>query len=233
MTYKSAEKHLGFEHSAVTLIRGTILMRKDKPLTPAVKYFFKKLEKKSRQIEKEWEYEESLRQSLPFNEVEVFFRQLMTQNIFIHTVGMNGKHESTILSKAVFSMNKVVRVYYSTSFDEGQTGFIRIRPDRNERKIVIERMHGYRPSPEVIYMSADECHIVRFMVRWLMRRIDWSKTKLNNLDMYKRFQLERQKEIEAQIAEAAALKEEEAIQKALEKHQKKGVKDRRKSSRIN
>lgn len=204
-------------------------MRKDKPIGPAVKYFFKRLEKKSQEIQQALEYEESLKKSIPFNEVENFFRQLMTQNIFIHTVGMNGKHESTILSKAVFSMNKVVRVYYSTSFDENQTGFIRIRPDKQDRKIIIERMHGYRPSPEVIYVSGDECHIVRFMVRWLMRRIDWNKTKLNNLDLYKRFQVERQKEIEDQIAQAAAEKEEEEIQKALEKHNHKGHKDRRKS----
>lgn len=152
----------------------------------------------------------------------------MTQNLFIHTVGLNGKHESTIFAKAAFSMNKVVRIYYSTSFDEDETGFLRIRPDKRERKIIVERLHGYRPKPETLYMSADECHVIRFMVRWLMRRIDWSKTKLANLDLYKRFQQEQQLEIEAQIAEAAARQEEEELQRALEKHQRKGFVERRK-----
>ncbi len=204
-------------------------MRKNKPMTPAVKYFFKHLEKKSAQIQEALEHEASLKQALPFDEVEVFFRELMTQNIFIHTVGMNGKHESTILAKAIFSMNKVVRVYYSTSFDENQTGFIRIRPDQHEQKIIVERLHGYRPKAETLYVSADECHVIRFMVRWLMRRIDWDKTKLANLDLYKRFQFERQQEVEAQIAEAAARQEEEEIQRALEKHRRSGFKERRKA----
>ncbi len=203
-------------------------MRNNKPITPAVKYFFKVLEKRSAIIQQTIDYEASLKEELAFEQVESFFRQLMTQNIFIHTVGMNGKHESTILAKAVYSMNKVVRVYYSTSFDEYQTGFLRIRPDTKLRTIVIERMHGYRPKAELIYTSADECHVVRFMVRWLMRRIDWEKTKLANLDLYKRFQLERQEEIEEQIKIAAAQKEEEELQKALEKHSQKGFKDRRK-----
>lgn len=203
-------------------------MRKDRPITRSVKYFFQHLEKKSAQIQSAIELERSKNKELPFDEVENFFRQLMTQNIFIHTVGMNGKHESTILSKAVFSMNKVVRIYYSTSFNEEQTGFIRIRPDKKLKTIIVERMHGYRPSPEMMYTSTDECRIVRFMVRWLMRRIDWDKTKLNNLDLYKRFQLERQQEIEAQIAEQAAMEEEAALREALEKHQQ-GFIDRRKA----
>lgn len=205
-------------------------MRKDKPVSPALRYFFKRLERKSDEIQRNIRFEESQKQTLPFDEIENFFRQLMTQNIFIHTVGLNGKHESTIFAKAAFSMNKVVRIYYSTSFDETKTGFLRIRPDKSERKIIVERMHGYRPSPEVIYMSADECHVIRFMVRWLMRRIDWSKTKLANLDLYKRFQQEQQQEIEDQIAEAAARQEQEELQRALEKHQKHGFKDRRKKT---
>lgn len=214
----------------VTSYRGTKCMQNNKPMTPAVKYFFKRLEKRSTQIQEALDYERSLKEPVLFDEVEIFFRQLMTQNIFIHTVGLNGKHESTILAKAVFSMNKVVRIYYSTSFDESDTGFLRIRPDVKEQKIIIERMHGYRPKPEMVYMSKDECHIIRFMVRWLMRRIDWDKTKLNNLDLYKKFVRERQEELEAEIAEAAARQEEEELQRALEKHQKKGFKERRKSA---
>lgn len=202
-------------------------MRNNKPITPAVKYFFKRLERRSEQIQQALDYEASLKQEIPFEEVENFFRQLMTQNIFIHTVGLNGKHESTILSKAVFSMNKVVRLYYSTSFDESQTGFIRLRPDVHEQVIIVERMHGYRPKPELLYTSRDQCHVIRFMVRWLIRRIDWDKTKLANLDLYKRFIKEQQEELEAQIAAAAAQQEEDEIQRALERHQK-GMPNRRK-----
>ena len=205
-------------------------MRNNKKLSPALKYFFKRLEKKSEQIQQAIDYERSLKAPIDFDEVESFFRQLMTQNIFIHTVGMNGKHESTIFAKAAFSMNKVVRIYYSTSFDEDNTGFIRIRPDKNQQKIIVERMHGYRPQPETLYMSRDECHVIRFMVRWLMRRIDWDKTKLNNLDLYKKFVEERQEEIEAEIAEAAAQQEEEELQRAMEMHQNRKFGKRRRTS---
>lgn len=194
-------------------------MRNDKPVTPAVKYFFRRLEKRSAQIQQALNAQESQYQEVPFEEVEGFFRQIMTQNIFIHTVGLNGKHESTILSKAIFSMNRVVRVYYSTSFDENHSGFIRLRPDVSLQSIVVERMHGYRPTGDVLYASRDQCHVIRFMIRWLLRRIDWDKTKLNNLDLYKRFLEEQQAEIEKKLAEVEAQREAEEIQQALEKHQ--------------
>lgn len=195
-------------------------MRHQKLVGPAVKYFFKRLEKRSAQIQNEITIAKSSRQEIPFDEVEGFFRQIMTQNIFIHTVGLNGKHESTILSKAVFSMNKVVRLYYSTSFDEDQSGFIRIRPSVNEQTIIVERMHGFRPQAEIMYSSKDECHVIRFLIRWLLRRIDWDKTRLANLDLYKRFLEQQQAEIQEQIEAAAAQKEEEELRRALEKHQK-------------
>lgn len=195
-------------------------MRHQKPVGPAVKYFFKRLEKRSAQIQNEITIAKSSRQEIPFDEVEGFFRQIMTQNIFIHTVGLNGKHESTILSKAVFSMNKVVRLYYSTSFDEEQSGFIRVRPSVNEQTIIVERMHGFRPQAELMYASKDECHVIRFLIRWLLRRIDWDKTRLANLDLYKRFLEQQQAEIQEQIEAAAAQKEEEELRRALEKHQK-------------
>lgn len=201
-------------------------MRNNKPITPAVTYFFKRLEKRSAEIERVLAEEEVKKEEIPFEEVEGFFRQIMTQNIFIHTVGMNGKHESTILSKAIFSMNKVVRVYYSTSFNEDMSGFIRVRPDQSTRQIIVERMHGFRPKAELMYSSKDQCHVIRFMIRWLMRRIDWDKTKLNNLDLYKRVLDQIQLELEQKISEAAALQEEEEIRKALEKHTQ-GIKRRK------
>lgn len=196
-------------------------MKNDKALAPAVKYFFKHLEKRSEQIRSGISEVSSLHKELPFEEVEGFFRQIMTQNIFIHTVGLNGKHESTILAKAIFSMNKVVRVYYSTSFDEDNSGFIRIRPDSQEQLIIVERMHGLRAKSERIYASRDQCHVVRFMVRWLMRRIDWDKTKLNNLELYKRVVALEQEALKRKIEEQIAQQEADELQRALEKFNQK------------
>lgn len=196
-------------------------MMNQKDVTPAVKYFFKHLEKRSEQIQADLSYRSLESQAVPFEEVEGFFRQIMTQNIFIHTVGMNGKKESTILSKAIFSMNKVVRIYYSTSFDDVNSGFIRIRPDSHEQLIIVERLHGIRAKAERMYTSRDQCHVIRFMIRWLMRRIDWNKTKLSNLELYKRIVTERQQEVEAQIAAAKKQQEEEEMLRALEERSKK------------
>ena len=196
-------------------------MKNEKLVAPAVKYFFKRLEKRSEQIKAGISETSSMFSEVPFAKVESFFRQVMSQNIFINTVGMNGKPESTILAKAVFSMNKVVRIYYSTSFNDYNSGFIRIRPDSNQQLIIVERLHGIRPKSEVLYVSHYECHVVRFMVRWLMRRIDWEKTKLSNLDLYKRILVEEhealQAEIEAQIAEQEAA----TAQLAFDKYTKK------------
>ncbi len=196
-------------------------MKNDKALAPAVKYFFKHLERRSEQIKSGLSKVSSQHQEIPFEEVEGFFRQIMTQNIFIHTVGLNGKHESTILAKAVFSMDKVVRVYYSTSFDEENIGFIRVRPASQEQLIIVERVHGLRAESERIYASRDQCHVVRFMVRWLMRRIDWDKTKLNNLDLYKRVIAQEQEDIKQEIEEKIAQQEAEELQHALEKFNQK------------
>lgn len=203
-------------------------MKKSKPLTPAVKYFFGHLERRTEQMHQALLHEKRQNHEIPFEEVEHFFRDLMSQNIFILTVGVNGKRESTIFNKAVFSMNKVVRVYYSTSFDEDQNGFIRISPNKAAKKILVERMHGYRPKPELLYASSRECHVIRFMVRWLMRRIDWDKTKINNLDLYKVYKAERQAQIDAELEAQAEEQERLEAQEQLAKH-KKGFKERRKS----
>ena len=192
-------------------------MENRKQVTPAVKYFLKHLERRSESLEMVVESERNAIKEIPFEEIENFFRRIMTQNIFIHTVGMNGRPESTILSKATFSMNKVVRVYYSTSFDDSETGFIRIQPNKAQQMIVVERLHGIRPKSEVLYQSRDQCHVIRFMTRWMLRRIDWNKTHLKNLDLYKqfveqekqeaieRFEQEEKKKIEEQMAMAADL----------------------------
>ncbi|MBO1923945.1 hypothetical protein [Thiomicrorhabdus sp. 6S3-12] len=163
-------------------------------LSPGTEFLFRQMEKKERQNEEARRLHHESTQDVELDLVEGFFRQIKTQNIFIQTVGINGKAESTILSKAIFSMNKVVKVYYSTSFDEDNTGFIRVRSDNQLQQIVIERMHGYRPQPEVLYQSADQCHIIRWMIKWLMPRIDWRKTKLGNLDLYRLFSEKREKD---------------------------------------
>ncbi len=199
-------------------------MAKDKALAPAVKYFFKRLEERADEIRAEASEFSSQHQEVQFDDVEGFFRQIMTQNIFIHTVGINGKHESTILAKAIFSMNRVVRIYYSTSFDEENSGFIRIRPDPKEQLIIVERMHGFRPVSEQIYVNHDQSSIIRFMIRWLMRRIDWDKTKLNNLDLYKRVVAQEQEEARAKIEAQIAQQEADAVQRALSKLSKRGPK---------
>ena len=55
-------------------------------------------------------------------------------------------------------------------------------------------------------------------IGWLLRRIDWEKTKLDNLDLYKRFVEVEREELEAKIAEEEAEREAEELQKTLDKH---------------
>lgn len=168
-------------------------------ITPGVRYFFRTLEKRSEALKNAERLTELRFQEVPIDEVEQFFRTIKTQNIFINTVGINGKRESTILSKAIFNLNKVIRIFYSVSLDDRQSGFLRIRTDIENQTIVVEAIHGLRPKPELLYHSPDQCHIIRFMTRWLLRRIDWNKTKLNNLELYKQFIEVRRAEMEAQI----------------------------------
>ncbi|MBE0493293.1 MAG: hypothetical protein IBX48_03030 [Thiomicrospira sp.] len=170
-------------------------------ISPAVKFFFKSLERRSDALKNAERLTEIRYKEVPIDEVEQFFRSIKGQNIFINTVGVNGKRESTILAKAIFNLNQVVRVYYSISFDDSQSGFLRIRTDVENQTIAVERIHGLRPRPELLYQSADQLKIVRYMTRWLLRRIDWDKTKLNNLELYKQFVEARREEHEAQLRE--------------------------------
>lgn len=167
-------------------------------VTPALKYFFAVLEKSKNQ--KDALNLQSLEpEQKEIDQIEAFVRSLKTQNIFIYTVGMSGKSESTILSKAIFSLNKVVKIYYSTSFDEHDSGFIRVRADMLENKIVVERLHGYRPVAERMYSSSDQCHVIRYLTQWLVKRIDWQKTKINTLDLYDAFVIARLQDQEAEL----------------------------------
>jgi len=187
-----------------------------KKVAPAVKYFLKHLERRSESLDKAEKDERNAFQEIPFEDVENFFRRIMTQNIFIHTVGMNGRPESTILSKATFSMNRVVRLYYSTSFDDTETGFIRIQPSKAKQIIVVERLHGQRPKSEILYQSRDQCHVIRFMTRWLLRRIDWNKTHLRNLDLYKLYIEQENQEALARLEQEEARKIEEQMAMAAD-----------------
>jgi len=191
---------------------------KKKEITPPLKYFFKKLEKKSNEIQATGLDSVDHREEIEFDDVERFVRALMSQNIFIHSVGLNGKHESTIMSKAAYSINKVVRIYYSTSLDQSRQGYIRIYPSFQAQKILIERMHGYRPAPELLYTSKNQCHVVRFITMWLLKRIDWSKTKLSNIELYKAFVQEEKRLIALRLEEEQAMMEAEALQETLDKH---------------
>ncbi|VAW48654.1 hypothetical protein MNBD_GAMMA03-1372 [hydrothermal vent metagenome] len=201
-------------------------MHNPKPISSSARYFIKRLEKRSVEIKQELSSQSLASQDILFDEIDLFFKQIMSQNIFIYTVGQNGKRESTILAKAIFSMSQVIRIFYSTSFDDENSGFIRVRADRNLQLIIVERMHGIRPKSEVLYSSLDQCHVIRFLIRWLMRRIDWTKTKLANLELYRRYHQELQAEAEAKMHAIMVEQEEERVRREYEEHVKKNVKRR-------
>ncbi|BBP46821.1 hypothetical protein THMIRHAS_21940 [Thiosulfatimonas sediminis] len=171
-------------------------------LSRGTQYLFRHMEKIELQNEQARQEKALAKKEMDFAQVERFFRQIKTQNIFIFTVGLNGKPESTILSKAIFSMNRVVKVYYSTSFDESKSGYLRILPDSAQQTILVERVHGYRGEPEFLYRSTDECHIIRWMIKWMLPRFDWSKTKLVNLDLYRMFIDQRERVLQKKLEES-------------------------------
>lgn len=191
---------------------------KQEKMSKGLRYFFKKLERKSGLLETEKNNQAEQIKEVPFDEVERFSRALMTQNIFIYTVGMNGKRESTILAKAMFSINKMVRLYYSTTLDETGQGYLRLRADFNRQLILVERLHGLRPEPELIYASLDESHVIRFFANWILKRIDWEKTRVNHLELYKQLKQIEQEELEARLAIQLAEEQEEELQTTLERH---------------
>lgn len=193
-----------------------------KDVSRGLRYFFKKLEKRSDELSELALAAQQNVRTVPFDEIEYFVRTLMTQNIFIHTVGVNGKPESLLLGKVMFNINKVVRIHYSTSFDEANQGHLRVRPDSNQEVIVVERLHGVRPKPELLYASINECHVIRFLTNWILRRVDWRKTKMENLDLYKTIKHIEQREYEDKIAAELEEMETQEIQQMLNKHFGKG-----------
>lgn len=187
-------------------------------ISEPLEYFFYKLERKVNELEEERKRLAVNEEPVEFDDVERFVRALMTQNIFLHTVGLNGKPESTIMAKATYSINKVIRIYYSTSLDHANQGYIRIHPCHERQTIVVERLHGYLPEAELLYSNKSQRHVIRYVTSWLMNCIDWSKTKLNNLDLYRQMKLEEQKALEAKIAEAREMIQTQEVQEALLKY---------------
>lgn len=207
----------------------------NKQLTESIKYFLRRLEKEVETIQRQKETQRP-EETNDFEEIEQFFRTIKMQNIFIFVVGINGKPESSSLPKLIFSLGKVVRIYYSLSLDSEQAGFMRIRLNTDENLIIIERLHGYRPKPEIIYASKNPCHIIRFVTRWMLRRIDWKKTKLHNLDLYKQYLTEREEEVRrrkeqeahTEIEEGPPLRLKDALKKV--ENERRSQKSKRKAT---
>lgn len=174
-------------------------MSKCPEITPGLQYFIGAIERRSETLKILKNRSLAKYPRIEFEEVEKFFRTIKVQNIFIKTVGVSGKAESTILTKAIFNLNKVISIFYSISLDETQSGYLRIRPDIEQQTILVESLHGLRPTPQVLYQSPNQQNIIRFMSRWLLKRIDWEMTKLNNLDLYKCFVEARREEMEEKI----------------------------------
>ncbi len=177
-------------------------------ISKGLKYFLQRLETASEQAALNAQKNNFIDKEVPFYQVEKFSRAIMTQNIFIRTIGINGKVESTILSKAMFSISKVVRLYYSTSLDLSNQGYLRLRPDMQQQLIIIERLHGLNAKPELLYANLDEMNIIRFFANWILKRIDWDKTKINHLELYNNMKEIEKIEHEEKIAQELAKMED-------------------------
>ncbi|WP_294948371.1 hypothetical protein [Sulfurivirga sp.] len=133
--------------------------------------------------------------------LELFIRRIRQQNIFVRIMGPNGKRESLLLSKVLFSMSKVIRLYCSLSVRDEDNVYLRIFPDTRTGLIRVQRLRGGDVlMPEEVFAHADQCHIIRFITRWIVERVDWQKTKLRNLDIYKLFVQTRQEQLEQKLA---------------------------------
>ena len=152
-------------------------------LTDSVRYFFNQLEKEAQKVEA-LNHIQTPEEQIDFEKIEQFFRTLKGLDIYMFTVGVNGKLESAPFPKLIFSLGRMVRIYYSLSLDNTKAGFIRVRKDETNNLVIIERLHGYRPKVEQLYASKNPCHIIRFITRWIIKRIDWNRTKLKGLDLY-------------------------------------------------
>jgi hypothetical protein len=171
------------------------------PAQPALFYFMRLLERaEDRAMVRKFEQEDS-HHFVPFEMVEKFMRQVRQQNIFVFVPGWSSKRESLLITKVSFSMGSVVRLYEGVSVRDEDNSYIRIYPDPKRGKIVVERLRGPDYVPKMIYAHREECHIIRFIAHWIVDRIDWEKTRLRNLDLYKLFVRTRDERLQRQLRE--------------------------------
>ena len=171
------------------------------PAQPALFYFMRLLERaEDRAMVQQFEQEES-HHYVPFELVEKFMRQVRQQNIFVFVPGWSGKAESLLITKVSFAMGGVVRLYEGVSVRDEDNSFLRIYPDPRSGKIVVERLRGPDFVPKQIYAHREQCHIIRLIAHWIIDRIDWEKTRLRNLDLYKLFVRTRNEQLQRKLKE--------------------------------
>lgn len=167
---------------------------------PAVRYFLRRLERAEDQyLVDRFLHEYQTHHEVPFELVDHFVRRIRQQNIFVYMQGPNGKQESLLLTKVLFSMNKVVRLYVSLSMREEDYRFLRIYPNPRTGKITVEQLRDRQAAPQEVFSHRDQCHIIRYLTNWIVAHLDWKKTKLRNLDIYKLFVETRQRQLEQKL----------------------------------
>jgi hypothetical protein len=177
--------------------------RKEKKIPveqPALFYFLRRLERAEDQyLAHSFADKIKNHHEVPFDLVELFIRRIRQQNIFVRITGPNGKPESLLLNKVLFSMSKVVRIFCSLSMRDEENVYLRMYPDTRRGVIAVERLVGQWTQPQRIFAHHDQCHAIRFLTNWIVERLDWKKTKLRNLDIYKLFVQTRQEQLQQQL----------------------------------
>ncbi|SFR62639.1 hypothetical protein [Thiomicrospira sp. ALE5] len=179
-------------------------MKPEEMFSPAVEAFFEKLIHREQAVRRMEKFAASLQPDLDVDELVHFFRVLKSQEIFIQTIGLNGKLVPDVLSNIIYNFNDEVRLYYSQSLDLAEAGYIKICPDYADGLVVVENIYGDPLSRHRLYQSTDQKAVLKYMIRWLLKRIDWDKTRLNNMDLYKIFIERKQAEAEAEMARIQA-----------------------------
>ncbi len=183
------------------------------PEQPALFYFMRRLERAEDQyLTRRFAERIKTHHEVPFELVELFIRRIRQQNIFVYITGPNGKRESLLLNKVLFSMSKVVRLYCSLSLRDEENLYLRMYPDTRSGQILVERFGGAWSDRRVVFRHHDQCHAIRFLTNWIVERLDWQKTKLRNLDIYKLFVQTRQQQLEQQLK---ALNEEAQMRRGM------------------
>ncbi len=187
------------EHKKPSLDRRQRKNKHAVPAQPQLFYFMRLLERaEDRHIVAQFKKEEAFHH-VPFELVEKFMRQVRQQNLFVKVIGLSGKHESLLISKVSFSMGGMIRLYEGVSVREEETAYLRIYPCARRGKIIVERLRGPTYTPKEIYAHREECHIIRFIAHWIVDHMDWEKTKLRNLDLYKLFVRTRNEQLQRKL----------------------------------